>query len=122
MTDNPFLEIDIGKLVMKTRSRVDRLAKISKMIEKESDLERKELIMNTLGKNEIRMCHEVGEAIKIRVSEVVKYMTEKLMLDNVTEELVLENPWMVCCAAGYQWDRINMLLQAKDAANGDFNE
>lgn len=119
MTGSPddWMGADVGKLVMRTRERINRLCRISKLIEKEQDQTQKELIRNTLGENEIRMCKTIGIAVRARAKEVAEYMTKYLMLDNVTEEAIQENPWMMCCAAGYQWDRIRMLLEARDAAN-----
>jgi len=119
MTDSPdmWMGVSVDKLVRRTGERVNRLTKISKMIEKESDLDRQELIRNTLALKEIQMCHNIAVAVKARAKEVVEYMTKHLYLENVTEEKIKENPWLICCAAGYQLDRICMLLDARDAAN-----
>lgn len=121
MADSPdvWMSAEVDKLVLRTRERVERLCRISKMIEKEPDEDRKELIRNTLAMNEIRMCKNIGVAVRARAKEVAEHLTNYLKLDNVTEKLIRENPWMVCCAAGYQWDRIAMLLDARDAAAGE---
>ena len=122
--DSPdnWMNVDIGKVVLCCRSRVDRLCRITKLVEKEPNQERAELIWNTLAEKEISLCHNIGVAVKARAKEVAEYCKNNLQLMGVTEESIRENPWLICSAAGVQWDRICMFMDAKDAAEGKESE
>ena len=108
---------DIYDVVMCCRQRVSRLTKIDRMISDTDDPERKELIRNTVAMVEIRLCKNIGIVVRARAKEVAEYCVRYLYLDGVTEDLIKDNPWLICSAAGVQFDRICMLLDAKDAAD-----
>lgn len=119
-TPDDWMNADVDKMVMRTRERVSRLGRIRKNIEKcekEGDLGRAD-DFRVLERNEVRMCRSIAVAVRARAKEVARYCEEYLHLTGVTEELIRENPWIICCCAGQQFDRICMLLDAKDAANG----
>lgn len=119
-TPDDWMDVDVGKMVLRTRERVDRLCRIKKKIDQYRNKGDHDMAdqFEILAKNEIRMCHTIAVAVRARSKEVAEYMTNYLKLDNVEESMIKENPWMICAAAGAQWDRICMLLDAQDAANG----
>lgn len=118
--DSPdtWMDKEIGDVILRCSQRVERLVKIDKMIAETQDPDRKELIRNTLAMNEIRMCQNIAVAIRARSKEVKEYAEKYLHLTGVEEADIKKNPWIICAVAGRQFDRICMLMDAQDAANG----
>ena len=113
-----WMDKDIGDVINRGIQRLHRLKKFEKLRRKVDQDPKITDMAELCFRKEKEMCKNIGFVLRARFSEVISFCTDILLLDNVTEELVKSDPYSLLFCCDYQIDRLNMLMDAREAADG----